>query len=400
METYVPAGTIENGISDIRLIPEWDSPSIEEPLQHLLCTSDFLQAAVAYWTVTDRLFGASLPKALGHSNGFLCVDLHLPTDVDALNDLVRKGAHVYLYIEDIPTLTDEGLREPPCLMHSKMLLFRSLDQDAELWVGSHNWTNRAILGLNVESSLSVKLKMQSPLFSQAEAFLAQIRAISHPFDPEKVPFYKEWQKKQTQRTTPVIRLEAKGAATLGEETIALFGTDSKDLKELGGVPRNAYVMVFDTDTGKDHLYPTRIVHAGLLSASDSAAGGISFTSRRFAFRKGRRFPVLLPDGKIGDEVLEQAEYFLSLALSDRNDSLFAEYVPRRSATWEEADESQSPLLRRMSKQAKQRLFGSHGVHLSLPVVIEPTETELPSLEALRNSDDQNLVVRCIIRPRR
>ncbi len=66
--------------------------------------------------------------------------------------MVQQGGRVHVYYEDIPTYTDRGCKEPPALLHAKMLLFWMPDGTAELWVGSHDWTKRALLGLNVEAS--------------------------------------------------------------------------------------------------------------------------------------------------------------------------------------------------------------------------------------------------------
>lgn len=132
-------------------------------------------------------------------------------------------------------------------------------------------------------------------------------------------------------------------------TIALFGTDAEDLKELGRVRRDLYVSVFDADSGKEHLYPATILHSGLLSASHPAAGGISFERRRRAFRPGRRFPFLLPENEVAEDVLKSAEYFVTLSLDRLDPSVVAEYPPAKTATWErmEDDVNPSPLLRRL-----------------------------------------------------
>jgi len=75
-----------------------------------------------------------------------------------------------------------------------MLLFWANDGAAELWVGSHNWTKRALLGLNVEASLVLRLTMSSPLFAAAADYLARMKAVAEPFDVAKVAFcrYKGW----------------------------------------------------------------------------------------------------------------------------------------------------------------------------------------------------------------
>ena len=146
-------------ILSIRLIPEWDSPTVQGRLAASIARADLLQASIAYWTIDPALLGTALTKKISSPNGFLCVDLHRPTDIDALAALVRNQAHVLLYCEDIPTYEADGGKEPPYLLHTKMLLFWSRNNPAELWVASHNWTPRAIFGLNVESSLVVELRV-------------------------------------------------------------------------------------------------------------------------------------------------------------------------------------------------------------------------------------------------
>ncbi|MFN7976490.1 MAG: hypothetical protein U0P30_00045 [Vicinamibacterales bacterium] len=62
-------------------------------------------------------------------------------------------------------------------------------------MGSHNWTTRAILGLNVEASLVVRPKDSSPLFAAASDYLARMKASLRALDVAKVDFYKQVQRK-------------------------------------------------------------------------------------------------------------------------------------------------------------------------------------------------------------
>ena len=109
---------MDDGIFEIKLLPAWSPSNIQAVLKSALSRSQFLQAGIAYWTVNDQIFGSSLPRALRDDNGFVCVDLHPPTDIDALAALVRKGAHVYLFCEDITT-PDTGRKERPHLLRHK-----------------------------------------------------------------------------------------------------------------------------------------------------------------------------------------------------------------------------------------------------------------------------------------
>src|SRR5688500_5235303 len=159
-----------DGIIDIQLIPQWSSSRVTANLTAALSFAHHRQAGIGYWTIQDALLGPDLARTLRDDEGFAGVDLHPPTDVDALAALAAQGANLRVYYEGIPTYTAGRRKEPPCLLHSKMLLFSAEDRTAELWVGSHNWTNRGLLGLNVEASLVVRLRDWSPLFRAATEY--------------------------------------------------------------------------------------------------------------------------------------------------------------------------------------------------------------------------------------
>jgi hypothetical protein len=61
-------------------------------------------------------------------------------------------------------------------------LFDYPEEPDELWVGSHNWTARALTGVNIEASLRVRLTSDSKLYADAANFLTEIRAHCVPFD--------------------------------------------------------------------------------------------------------------------------------------------------------------------------------------------------------------------------
>jgi hypothetical protein len=226
-------GAMDSGILDVKLVPAWNAKEIQLFLKHSLNSFDFLQAGVAYWTINHKIFGDRLTRILSHKDSFVCVDLHAPSDIDGLAALAReRQRRVHFYFEDIATVSDWGKREPPCLVHAKILLFWKHDRSAQLWVGSHNWTNRALYGLNVEASLVVMLRDSSRLFLDVFDYLGKIRGICDEFDPSKVDFYKQLQQK-AQRADFVIELEGRDAANVGNERIWLFGSEVEDLKEVG-----------------------------------------------------------------------------------------------------------------------------------------------------------------------
>lgn len=401
---------MDKDIFEVKLVPTWSRSSVLNALQTALGKSYLLQAGVAYWTVTDTLLGPALVRALKTQGGFLCVDLHPPTEIDALAALVRKGAQVYLYCEDIPTTTDFGRKEPPYLLHTKVLFFWSNDRTVELWVGSHNWTNRALAGLNIEASIIIRASDTSKVCTDTAEYLENIRKYSQEFDLSKVDFYKQAQRNMMQRTTPVIELEGIGADQLANITFGLFGTDADDLNALGTVRREVYVSVFDSNTEEQYLYPATIIHSGLLAAANRAAGGISFAPRRHAFRRGRRFPVLQPEGEVGRDILGRAEYFVTLNLKQLDRSQVAEVPPPRTTTWADVSPAQSPILARLDANASSLLFRGRPPQPRRPrVEEEPFETtgsnrepprRITTLLDRRQLAELPLVSRRILRPRR
>jgi len=348
---------VTDGILDVRLCPDWNSPSVLASLKTVLTKCSVMQGAVAYWTVGDALFADRLSSVLSQHDSFMCVDIHLPTDIDRLAQLVCKGANVRLYSEEIPTYSDSNKKEPSYLLHSKILLFWFSDSTAELWVGSHNWTNRAILGLNIETSVIFKLDMTSRLFFDAAEYLQKIRSVCSAFDLSKIDYYKDLQRYTEERTVPVIEVEAVDAARLGWQEITIFGTDEADLRELGRVRRKVYLSATESKGEElEFVYPAAITQVGELNSINPSAGTISFSERRYAFRLGRRFPELLTKRDVLPSVVSTAKYYVTLQLEGHDAALDFEFPKGREGVWRETDDEASPLLSRLGVEEMSLLF--------------------------------------------
>ncbi len=96
---------MDDGILDIALLPAWSPSSVKAALTAALSRATRLQAGIALWTIDAALLGPDLVRAIQHENGFVCVDLHPPTEVEPLAALARQGGRVHVYYEDIPTYT-------------------------------------------------------------------------------------------------------------------------------------------------------------------------------------------------------------------------------------------------------------------------------------------------------
>jgi hypothetical protein len=391
---------VDDDIIDIRLVPAWDSPSIRSILGGCIRESQLLQAAIAYWTVDDSVFGHPLAPRISAPNGFLCVDLHMPTDIDALAALVRDGAHVRLYCEDITTYRGDGKEEPPFLMHAKMLLFWKSDKTAELWVGSHNWTNRAVMGLNIESSLVIRLKDSSALFYEAAEYLQKIKAICQPFDLSRVDWYKELQKDREGRTTTSIDVEAPDASDLAGLEVSIFGTDEMDFEDVRAVRQKVYLAATDSIDETEHIYPAEINGVHRLNSANPSAGKIAFSPRRYAFRAGRKgLPVLMPVAEVSADVLTNARYYVNLELKQRRDDIRLDYPRGRTVIWGETDEQRSPLIRRLNTDEMQILFRGRPPQVAVPTEVQPEPFRAMTLDERRNLPERSLITRRVVRRR-
>jgi hypothetical protein len=207
-----------------------------------------------------------------------------------------------------------------------MLLFDRADRSARLWVGSHNATQRALLGINIEASVAIEMFAADPEYAQAAATLEAIRARCKPFDVGLVDYYKWLQ--GTDHSVPVIELEDGTGLPLGRQTISVFGTDLTDHAQLKQVDKSVLVSV--STAGE----PERFYHSTIEETGNMKGDRTAFSDRRYAFRTSPALPLLQPPGSIPPAVYKQARYFVTLAIGDALDDRTVGYeVPKASERW-------------------------------------------------------------------
>jgi hypothetical protein len=382
---------MDPGIINVRLVPSWNSPDVRRHLALALQAAQALRSAIAYCTVDADFLGPNLCSRLKQPHGYLCVDVHLPTDIDELAQLVRRGADVRIYCEEIsPPKGDRDLRH---LLHTKMLLFWMPDRTSELWVGSHNWTTRALTGLNAESSLVVKMHDSSGLFGEAAEYLERIKAICETFDLSRIELYKQLQRRSSERNVHSIEIETEEAESLEQSVATIFGSDPDELDQVR-VLHEVYVSAFDRSGSRECIYHATVKASGLMRTE-----GISFPAQKYAFRHGKRFPELLTKREVSADVLRNAKYFVAIEIGRYEPSLQAFDPPVRVNAWDEVDPALSPLLRRLDPEEISVMF-----HGERPVVKRPGDqrTAAPRLALLgerRAMNEHRLIVPRIIRSR-
>jgi hypothetical protein len=276
-----------DGVNNIELVPEITGHEVASRLRRSLKESASLRAAVAYWCVGIAELGQDIVGRL-RGDGFLCVDIHLPTDIDKLEEMVSGGANVFLYLfHPNPQPGDLKLQVPPHLLHPKMLLFDFDSAPSELWVGSHNWTARALTGVNIEASLRLLLEQGSAVYISAAKFLDDVRLRCVPFDLTAVDYYKWLQGLAFEEPIWVLGLRGSRSMLDSRQKLTVFGKTEEDYRNLKSVDKNIVVSLLDESAGQEFLFEATVSDTGHLSGA-----GVDFDSRLYAAHDGSLRPQL------------------------------------------------------------------------------------------------------------
>jgi hypothetical protein len=141
------------------------------------------------------------------------------------------------------------------------------------------------------------------------------------------------------KTEYVVELEGNEVDNLGGEVICVFGTENDDLDALALVGRKVYVSIYDSKTEDKYLYNAEILHSGVLSGSNPAAGGISISKRRFAFTEGRQFPILEMAREPDNSILGKSFYFANIQIKKiyaTDYSIYESVSPSKRKLWTQA----------------------------------------------------------------
>ena len=301
------------------LLPEYSWGSIKYALSENLIASKTVKGCVAYWTIFPENLPA-LIDSLRREGSFYVVDLRLPTNVDALAAFVREGANIYIFHPYLKTRLQEG---PKGLLHAKMILMDFEQNFAELWVGSHNMTKRALFGINLEASLKVNTSSDSPLYRNS---LFQLEALkSSPdvekFDLDKVDYYKMLQGKdeleEDEMEVYVIKIAGEHIANLPDERMfQILSSNNRDINKIRSAIGESKVIIQATDISerKEYLFWATIPQSGALDKEIDKSTGITFSPRRLARRIEKVIPILQPSTEIDPHILRQFGFFVNIEI--------------------------------------------------------------------------------------
>ena len=281
-------------------------------LNELSVGSVKINAAVCYWTMPPGDLASAFISALRHEESCLVVDIHSPTSIDSLAKLNIAGAHIYLYLFQIIGKTEvaDSKGIPDHLMHAKVFVFDYGTSEIKIWVGSHNGTRRALLGLNFEFASVITCERNSDLHLKALRFIDEIRNISVAFKQSEIDLYRTIQ--GGLQIDAFIELQEPRVLPLANRSVlSIFGTREADYTQLQKVGKSIFLSITDSSSGVEAIYKASIDQTGYLN---KRRNDLKFDSRRFAVKDGASIPVLEIKQAIPASVYAKCRYFVTLKI--------------------------------------------------------------------------------------
>ena len=148
---------------DIELLSTgWTSSgsSALDRLEEIAKDSVWIKGVMAFFTHGNEaplVKKKHLMERLKASDSYLCVGWNKPTNFEKIKTLEKIGVKFLVNVARI-SRSPKGVKKiNDNLMHSKLLLFKRNDNlGYTIVIGSHNWTNRAIIGSSMVSGLNIE----------------------------------------------------------------------------------------------------------------------------------------------------------------------------------------------------------------------------------------------------
>jgi len=271
-----------------------------------------INAAVCYWTMPASDLAPAFISALRHKESCLVVDIHSPTSIDSLAGLNLAGSNIFLYLFQITGKTESADSKgiPDHLMHAKIFVFDYGTREITIWVGSHNGTRRALMGLNFEFATVIVCERNSALHQTALSFVEDIKTISATFKQSELALYRTIQ--GGLQTDAFIELqEAKASQLARNSVISVFGTREADYAELKKVNKPIYLSITDSASGVEALYKASVGQTGYFDKKPST---VTFDPRRYAVKDSDAIPILEPTQPIPSSLYKKCKYFVTLKI--------------------------------------------------------------------------------------
>ncbi|MEA5487469.1 MULTISPECIES: hypothetical protein [Pseudanabaena] len=296
--------------------------NVKPRLKELIKQAECLRMAVAYWTIPNDYFGDDLIEVLKKKDSFACVDISLPTDIDELCKLAKQSCNLYFYTE---SLVWDGTDKKPTnrnLLHSKVLLFDLPDDLASIWIGSHNWTDRSLIGKNIETSLEICVDKNSDIYTEIKYLLEKIKQDCEQIIPD--PLHERIYKITRRQEDSLFYLRANCIESpehplLSTSFIHLILDNNKPNSKIFPEGKKMVFLMNSLQSNKQFLLHGEVYNSGGLRASNKKATEFqTFDDGYYCLRQGKRFVDfrLKPDKETFENIIRDFHHYATFVIGD------------------------------------------------------------------------------------
>jgi len=338
--------------STAQFLPEVpDKRSVVARLNESIKQAGAFYGAVCFWSIGPDVLDERLVELLGQSGSFCIVDIHIPTNFDNLSLFHQEGGtNFYIFAKQIKVKTGEYylLRH---LLHTKMLVFDMPGNQAEVWIGSHNFTLQALRGINREASMIFSCQQGDPVYMQARTYLESVLADPDckPFDPSKLHDYKKLQgipEEEVEVGCYVLPLawDSHLMPTLSYQTVTLVGNDEEEGRQLfrhNGEKVPLAIRAYDLASDSIRHFSAIVQNQGIIDPNVPSSFDLDFGPRHLAVRPNGIMPYVAPlsEPLTSVQLLEYRFWATVRILDELPEPLDWEPIQRISkAIWETNDE--------------------------------------------------------------
>lgn len=288
----------------VELVPETPQNSVSKQIISLTQQSLVTRGIISFWSISHRELGENFIPSISKS-GYICADIHTPTNIDRLNEICRCGGNIRLHLFKASgrTETRGTLSVPPHLMHSKTFIFDLPNNQAAIWIGSHNATIRALKGVNIETSVIIHTHSHSDIYRQTSDYLDSVKNRCHHMDSDLLSYYK-WLQGESNDVNVIEFNDTTNKIKTGDQ-FAFFLTAGQDTKQLRRVG-NSILLSFTNSRGIEKFFWGEIGQSGDLSKYPK----LRFSIKKYAIRSARNIPDLIDCEEIPKEAIRSAAYFV------------------------------------------------------------------------------------------
>jgi hypothetical protein len=335
------------------LLPQQpDQRNIIACLNQTLQKAQAFYGAVCFWSIGPDVLSKSLIGLLGQPGSFCIVDIHTPTNVDKLHLFhANGGTNFYIFAKEVQLKTGEHYLQRH-LLHIKMLVFDLPNKQAEIWIGSHNFTKQALHGINREASMIVPCYQGDVIYQQARAYLSSVLADPdcRPFDPKLIDDYKKLQgipEDELEGGCYVLPLawDSSRMAALAQQTVTLVGNDLEEGRQLFRVNGDSYplaIRAYDLSSNSIRHFSAIVQNQGAIDSGVESSYDLAFGPRHLAVRPPGVMPYVAPlEESLTKEVLLEFRFWATIRILDELPELIA-WVPvqrNSNAGWEHESET-------------------------------------------------------------